>query len=164
MSPAPPSLRKSLRLTTLNDFAVRPSFPCYPDSRQTFSGLVSTHHMSRVFSLQSYMVPDGQRSANDKKQRSSGILGLLGVTSLFFLDLVYSPHYRTGVGSEPRVPRVLRFSEHGRERGSEDRRQLLRWKLLVDEAQRLDQGNGVHNVAHQSQRPPGVVRGELQEP
>src|SRR5215212_11195136 len=76
-------------------------------------------------------------------------------------DAVSSPYCRTGVGSEPRV---LRFSEHGRERGSEDRRQLSRWKLLVDEAQRLDQGNGVHDVAHQSERPPGVVRGELQEP
>jgi hypothetical protein len=79
-------------------------------------------------------------------------------------DAVSCLYCRSGVGSEPRVPRVLRFSEHGRERGSEDRRQLSRWKLLVDEAQRLDQGHGVHDVAHQRQRPPWIVRGELQEP
>ena len=62
------------------------------------------------------------------------------------------------------MPRVLLFSEHGRERGPEDGRQLSRWKLLVDEAQRLDEGNGVHDIAQQSQWPPRVVRGELQEP
>jgi hypothetical protein len=61
------------------------------------------------------------------------------------------------------VPRVLRFSEHGRERGPEDGCQLSRWKHLVDEAQRLDEGNGVHYIVQQSEGPPGVVRGELQE-
>jgi hypothetical protein len=59
---------------------------------------------------------------------------------------------------------VLLFSEHGRERGPEDGRQLSRWKLLVYEAQRLDEGNCVRDVAQQGQRPRGVVRGELQEP
>jgi hypothetical protein len=63
-----------------------------------------------------------------------------------------------------RNPRVLGPAKHGRERGPEDSRQLLRWKILVDEAQRLDERNGVHDAAQQSQRPPGVVRGKLQEP
>src|SRR5215210_7777426 len=48
MSPAPPSLRKFLRLTALIAFAVRPSYSCYLGSRQTFSGLVSTHLTSRL--------------------------------------------------------------------------------------------------------------------
>jgi hypothetical protein len=44
---------------------------------------------------------------------------------------------------------MLRFSEHGREHGPEDGRQLSRWKLFVYEAQRLYEGNCVHDVAQQ---------------
>jgi hypothetical protein len=59
---------------------------------------------------------------------------------------------------------ALRYSEHGRERRSDDCCQLSRWKILIYEAQRLDEGNGLHDVTQQGQRPPGVVGGELQEP
>ncbi len=55
-------------------------------------------------------------------------------------------------------------AEHSRKRGPDDRRQLSPRKLLVDEPQRLDEGNGVHDIAQQVERPPGVVGGELQEP
>src|SRR5215208_2262232 len=194
MSPAPPSLRKSLRLTALINFPVRPPFPCYPGSRQTREGLASSHHMSRLYfvailhgcrrskisqrqgtrefriSLTETRQLPGQTSVNNADNRSILIRAPPGPREPSVTEgqrpavAVSSPYGRTGVGSEPRVPRVLRFSEHGRERGSEDRGQLSRWKRLVDEAQRLDQRNGVRDVAHQSQRPPGVVRGELQEP
>ena len=62
-----------------------------------------------------------------------------------------------------RISGELHPAEHSRKRGPDDRRQLSPRKLLVDEPQRLDEGNGVHDIAQQVERPPGVVGGELQE-
>jgi hypothetical protein len=133
------------------------------------------------------MVADGQRWALDKEYRS--INGPSGSTwRCSWSPRVCSSRWATraspgdppslavGISNCTRMPPlcpltrgarnslVLRFPEHGRERRPEDCCQLSRWKLLIYEAQRLDEGNGVHDVAKQSHRPPGIVRGELQEP
>jgi hypothetical protein len=80
-----------------------------------------------------------------------------------FFVLTYATSWLAWLPAVLGYTRVLVSAEHGRERGPEYGRQLSRRKFLVYEAQRLDEGNCMHDVAQQGQWPPRVVRGELQE-
>jgi hypothetical protein len=80
-----------------------------------------------------------------------------------FFVLTYATSWLAWLPAVLGYTRVLVPAEHCRERGPEYGSQLSRRKLLVYEAQRLDEGNCMHDVAQQGQWPPRVVRGELQE-